>query len=101
MMDGLFWNKIGFTHRHWKMPSGPRPKWGPRTGKNRSKKVEGHPNSENSKTMTWNTIKRRLTTAQKTPAAWLGTVLPLSESRSAQAVDKRREKTRTRCSHNP
>jgi len=55
-------------------PRAPTPKSTPRTGKNVLKNLEGQPISERKRITTCPMIKRRLRTAQKTPAGWLGTV---------------------------
>jgi len=66
--SSVWWLRIAAPRRHWKIPMGPRPKFDPRTGKKRSKKVIGHENSESRRMSTWKRIRRRLRTAQKTPA---------------------------------
>ena len=50
---------------------------GASTGKYVAKKDAGQPISARISTMTWKMMSSRFTTAQKTPAGWLGTVLPL------------------------
>lgn len=59
------------------IPRAPRPKSLPRTGKKRLKKDDGHPSSERMRMTTCPMINSLLRTAQKAPAGWLGTVLPL------------------------
>lgn len=56
------------TYSPWKIPRGPRPNCEPRTGKKRSKKAIGHEISDKRRKTSWKMMKRRLTTAQKTPA---------------------------------
>jgi hypothetical protein len=56
------------THSPWKIPREPRPNCEPSTGKKRSKKNIGHETSDKRRKTSWKMIKRRLTTAQKTPA---------------------------------
>jgi hypothetical protein len=73
------------TYSAWKIPSGPRPNWEPRTGKKRTKKAIGHEISEKRRKTSWKIMKRRLTTAQKAPAAWLGTVLLLKDAPTESA----------------
>ena len=68
------------TYKAWKMPRAPRPKFEPRTGKNLSKKLVGNPTSERKRKMHSPRMRRRFTTAQKTPAGWLGTVVSLQET---------------------
>lgn len=59
---------IDATHKHWKTPRAPTPKFDPRTGKNLSKKDKGNPISERKRKMHSPRMRRRLTTAQNTPA---------------------------------
>lgn len=82
------------TYRHSMIPRAPRPKSSPiggvnnmvrfrsakpipKTGKNRLKNAEGQPNSDRTRIKTWPIINSLLSTAQKTPRASFGTVLPL------------------------
>lgn len=62
-------------------PSAPSPKSLPRIGKYVAKNVSmniGLPTSERIRTMTCPMIRSLFSTAQKTPAGWLGTVVALS-----------------------
>lgn len=67
----------GFTYSICITPSAPKPKSFPRTGKNRLKNAAGNPISDKIRTTAWPMIKSLLSTAQKAPAGWFGTVLPL------------------------
>lgn len=61
-------------------PSAPSPKSLPRIGKYDAKNVSmniGLPISERMRTITCPIIRSLLSTAQKTPAGWLGTVVAL------------------------
>lgn len=60
--------KEGETYSPWKIPSEPRPNCEPSTGKKRSKKDIGQEISDRTRKTSWKMMKRRLTTAQKTPA---------------------------------
>jgi hypothetical protein len=73
------WERIAAPRNIWIVPNAPRPNSFPRTGKKRVKNLDGHPISERMRTMVWPMMKRRFRTAQKAPAGWLGTVLPLSQ----------------------
>ena len=75
--SSTWWERTAAPMRHWKMPSAPMPKLDPRTGKNLSKNLYGHPTSDSIKIRTWKMMSKRFMTAQKAPAGWLGTVLLL------------------------
>ncbi len=96
--SSTWWERIWAPIRHWKIPRAPNPNLLPSTGKKRSKNFIGQLSSETSaiaicqdpleetdtcggysrrRTMIGKMMSRDETTAQKTPAAWLGTVLPL------------------------
>jgi len=63
--------------RHSNTPIAPTPCSSLRKGRKRVKKASGQPISLRMRRMTWMMIRMRLRTAQKGPAAVLGTVEPL------------------------
>ena len=71
--------KEGETYSPWKILSEPRPNCERSTGKKQSKKDIGQEISDRTRKTSWKMMKRRLTTAQKTPAGRLGMVLPLEK----------------------
>ena len=77
LKSSTWWERIAAPMRHWKIPRAPTPKLVPNTGKYVSKNLYGQPHSERKRMMTWKMMRRRLRTAQNTPAGWFGTVLPL------------------------